>query len=107
MAVSGQEQRAQAREARRQIAEARHLAVQHWVSGSTKYALGQEDNKCSALRVAVEENQVEVAKTLVASLDSNMRLEQTHYLLAELLFVAKMWPRDLVDFVELLEDSQH
>jgi WD40 repeat protein len=83
-------------------------ATELWLTGTVPYTPVENADGRSALLEAIDKQQLKAARLLVQLLDRGLDLERTRSLTNDLMAIADKWPRQIVDFVELLEeDSEH
>ena len=83
-------------------------ATKAWLDGAdAPYELLPDVDGNTALRVAVEKHHADIASALLASLNPRLPLVKTELLTQDLVAVAGFLPGHLVEFIELLQDTQH
>ena len=78
-------------------------ATSLWLAGAVPYTPLENSKGQSALRGAIDAQSLPTAKQLVRRLDPKLDLHRTGILTKDLVAIADGWPRQLVDFIELLE----
>jgi hypothetical protein len=80
-------------------------ATEKWLSGSVPYTPLDNANERSALREAIDKQQLDTARELMRLLDPQLTLARTQHITNDLVAIAEKWPRQLVEFVRLFEET--
>ena len=81
-------------------------AAQEWLSGTIPPAQLENKVGMSALREAVVKIEFTTAKAMITLLDPEMPLSRTSCLTADLIEIAKTFPGDVVDLIDILEGGE-
>ena len=80
--------------------------AEKWLSGTVPFEPLTNHNGLSALALAIKNNHLGIAQYMVRDLDTRLPVAKTNVVTEDLVAIAEKWPRNLVDFIRLLEEPR-